>query len=401
MRDAVLFISHEASRTGAPLMLLNFVRWFRERAGIPFAVLAKYDGPLRSEFEALGPFFVFYRRGSWRVRIEGKLARMRGMPLPWMADPDPLRRLRKHGSVGLIYSNTVLNGDVLETMRGWRCPVITHAHELEWNIQNWPMPGCVEPTFALTDRYVAASDAALGNLVRNHGVRRDRVVRVYAPCDVSPDAAETTPSEALERLRDLGVAPHRRIVISCGGITRRKGTDLFVQLAGRVVRQLGPQAPAFVWVGGSRSDAETEAMKRQIADGGLSRDVFLVGQTPYPADYLVLADVFVLPSREESFGIVCLEAGALGKPVVCFASAGVAEVVREDGGIVVPHLDMDAMTSAVVRLLGDPALCGRLGTVLRGRVLRDHTIEVIGPQLMRAMAQCAPEFLELQKWRAS
>ncbi|MEI6632882.1 MAG: hypothetical protein WCP22_03575, partial [Chlamydiota bacterium] len=51
----VLFISHDARRMGAPILLLNFLRWFKEHAGIPFEILLGDDGELRPEFEALAP----------------------------------------------------------------------------------------------------------------------------------------------------------------------------------------------------------------------------------------------------------------------------------------------------------------------------------------------------------
>lgn len=397
----VLFISHEASRTGAPLMLLSFLRWFREQAGIPFSVLLKRDGPLRSAFERLCPTYVLYRPESLRVRIAGKLARWAGQTVPWQADPSVLRKIRGSGKMGLIYSNTAVNGDALELLRDLGSPILSHVHELEGTIRSWPVPGCAGPTFTRTNRYVAASDAVRENLVAGHGVVRERVDRVYTAFSMPSDLSRTFADSSVARgeLQGLGLAANRRIVVGCGTISERKGTDLFVEMAGRVVRRLGAKAPAFVWVGGGRQAGELDRMRQDIVARGLARDVFCIGLTDEPLKYLVLADVFVMPSREEPFGIVCLEAGALGKPVVCFASAGIAEIMHEDGGIVVPHLDIDAMADAVQRLLEDGPLRVRLGQMLKERVMREHTIDTIGPQIMRAMARCAPEFEELQRWR--
>ena len=398
----VLFISHEASRTGAPLMLLNFLGWFREHTGIPFVLLLKRDGALRSAFEKLGPTHVLYRPESLRVRIAGKFARWAGKTVPWQADPGVIHRLKQSRKVGLIYSNTALNGDVLDLLRDRECPVLSHVHELESAIQSWPIPGCVGPTFVHTDRFVAASDAVLENLVTKHSVARDHIDRVYTALSISSDLAQavTMGSEARRELEAAGLMMNRRIVVGCGTISERKGTDFFVQLAECIVRRLGAKAPAFVWVGGGRKAGDLDVVRQDVVARGLVKDVFFLGLTDKPLKYLELADVFVLTSREDPFPIVCMEAGVLEKPVVCFAGAGgTPELVRDDGGRIVPYLEIDAMAGAVQRLLEDYALRVRLGQTLKERVLREHTIETIAPQIMRAMAKCAPEFEELQKWR--
>jgi glycosyltransferase involved in cell wall biosynthesis len=392
----LLFISHEASRTGAPLMLLNFVRWFRQHAGVPFVVLLKRDGPLRAAFEELGPTHVFYRPDSLRARLSGKLARLRGQAMPWPGDPRALRRIRQIGPIGLIYSNTVLNGDVLDVLREWGCPVLTHAHELETVIRDWPLPGCAEGTWACTNRYVAVSSPVLENLVERHAVPRDRIELVpeaFAPVTAGARCAP-------DLLAGLDLPHGRRVVAGSGTISERKGSDLFVAVAQRVVRQLGAAAPVFLWVGGGRRAGDLESARRDLAERGLASAVRMVGPTNQPYAYLGAADVFLMTSREDPFPIVCLEAGALGKPVICFAGAGGApELVREDGGLVVPHLDVEAMADAVLRLLEDEPLRTRLGKTLQERVLREHMIEAIGPRLLQAMARCAPDFAELQRWR--
>ena len=68
-------------------------------------------------------------------------------------------------------------------------------------------------------------------------------------------------------------------------------------------------------------------------------------------------------------------------------------------GKIVPGLDAAAVAGAVQRLLEDETLGVRLGQNLKERVMREHTIETIAPQIMRSMAKCAPEFTELQRWR--
>ena len=59
MTKQILFISHDASRTGAPILLLNFLRWFKQNTDIPFRIILAKTGELEPYFKELAPTFVF------------------------------------------------------------------------------------------------------------------------------------------------------------------------------------------------------------------------------------------------------------------------------------------------------------------------------------------------------
>jgi glycosyltransferase involved in cell wall biosynthesis len=82
---------------------------------------------------------------------------------------------------------------------------------------------------------------------------------------------------------------------------------------------------------------------------------------------------FVMPSRDEGFGFVFVEAMRAGR--ACIASRGAAAEVVDDGasGVVVDPADRDQLTGALIRLLGDSAEADRMGARGRARFLRDFT----------------------------
>jgi glycosyltransferase involved in cell wall biosynthesis len=85
-------------------------------------------------------------------------------------------------------------------------------------------------------------------------------------------------------------------------------------------------------------------------------------------------DVFAMPSRTDSFGIVFLEAWANAKPVVAAAAGGVPEVVEhEKTGLLIPFGDVDALAQVIQSLLDDPAMRKRLGQAGKARVTRGYT----------------------------
>lgn len=120
----------------------------------------------------------------------------------------------------------------------------------------------------------------------------------------------------------------------------------------RALSRLGRKHDALlVLVGDGPERAATEALTRQLE---LSERVRFLHDEEYSSSLLGRADLFVLPSETESFGLAALEALASGVPVVATAVGGIPEVVRDgETGLLVPRADPDALAAAIATLLDD------------------------------------------------
>ena len=130
--------------------------------------------------------------------------------------------------------------------------------------------------------------------------------------------------------------------------------------------------------GPERADAESLAVQLGVQDA-----VQFVGRQPQPVirDYLSIADLFLLPSQSESFGLSALEAMACEVPVIATRVGGVPEVVEEDGcGYLFDIGDTAGMASSALEILNDDARRARLGA--RGREIASSrfSTEMIIPQ---------------------
>ncbi|HQR37867.1 MAG TPA: N-acetyl-alpha-D-glucosaminyl L-malate synthase BshA [Blastocatellia bacterium] len=116
---------------------------------------------------------------------------------------------------------------------------------------------------------------------------------------------------------------------------------------------------------------------------GVASDVVFVGKQPKIADYLSVADVLLLPSETESFGLAALEAMSCEVPVVASRVGGLPEVV-EDGvsGFLRPVGDVDAMAAAALALLGDESMARAFGIAARQSAVEKYTTDQIIPQYL-------------------
>jgi glycosyltransferase involved in cell wall biosynthesis len=109
---------------------------------------------------------------------------------------------------------------------------------------------------------------------------------------------------------------------------------------------------------------ERGRLERQVRRLTLTDAVEFAGQVTYAAlaEAYASCDVFCLPSLQEGFGIVFLEAMIAGKPVVACRGTAAEELVDPDLGILVPIDDVRALADALHRLLTDPVERARLGS---------------------------------------
>ena len=104
------------------------------------------------------------------------------------------------------------------------------------------------------------------------------------------------------------------------------------------------------------------------------------------------ADVAVVPSSYEPFGLVALEAAALGAPLVVARTGGLAELVQpRENGMHFPVFDHVALADAVTEVLSDDVLARRIARAAKGRLTRDHSWSTIAAQTVEIYARAVDE----------
>lgn len=228
-------------------------------------------------------------------------------------------------------------------------PLILHVHATTFdqaagdNID--PSIYEIEQTgFRAADKIVAVSQFTKDLITEKYGISPDRIEVVHNGCDLTePPRYEPT----LKELKDQG----KKIILYHGRITIQKGIDYFVRAARIVV----DHDPDVVFVVSGKGDMEGQIM-RQVGALGLSQNFIFAGALWYEERDRMYqtADLVVMPSVSEPFGLVPLEAVAHGTPSLISKKSGVSEVISHV--LKVDFWDVEEMANKMMAALRYPVM---------------------------------------------
>jgi len=233
------------------------------------------------------------------------------------------------------------------------------------------------------DRLIAVSRAS-ARFSRSLGFLEKRITVIPNGVDLSCFNGEI---DAVVMREGLGIGDEP-LVVTASRLIKRKSPDLLISAFARVLKVV-PDAKLVI----AGSGREEDNLSRQIKGLNITNSVFMVGKLPKEkvAQLMAAADVFVLPSKMESFGLSLLEASAAGVPVVCSNAGGVPEVFQDGfNALLYPPGDDNAMAKAIVCLLQDKELAKTISVNAMETASR-FTWEMAAEQTLRVYEEVLQE----------
>jgi D-inositol-3-phosphate glycosyltransferase len=212
------------------------------------------------------------------------------------------------------------------------------------------------------------------------------------PCGT--DIANFRPISKIEARKQLGISTKEKVVLYVGRFDKRKGIETLVRATGELRSKLeqgeeiDPQKLKLVIVGGSDPNEADGAERRRIEGivneldiAANTEFVGMVGHDRLPL-YYTAADVCVVPSHYEPFGLVAIEAMGCGTPVVASDVGGLKfTVISEETGLLVPVRDVSGFARAIERILTDDLWARKVRKQAAARVQQNFSWEGVAEQL--------------------
>ena len=337
----IVCVSHDAGFYGAQLLTLHIAEVLKLQLGYKVSIVLLGDGPLTADFARIGPVIDF-TRPPWRQEASANVMSKRRKKIA---------RLYKDGSHHVI-CNTSASGGVVRLFKDEGFHVISLIHELPTLIHDFNLEGSVKEIGKWADsvifpaKYVRDRFIPLAELDTQRAIVRPQGLYHPSPYrDSKYDAREYIG-------RELKLKTSDRIVVAVGQGERRKGIDIFCQVAEDVVSTM-PDVH-FVWIGDDTTQLAKQcaALIQAGANSGNVHFTGVISDTDLCLRYIAAADIYLMTSREDPYPSVILEAMDVALPVVGFMDAGgFSELLENGAGILVDYEDQNAMGAAVKQLL--------------------------------------------------
>jgi glycosyltransferase involved in cell wall biosynthesis len=234
---------------------------------------------------------------------------------------------------------------------------------------------------AMTRGIIATSSTTAQRLIERYGETPGRLAVARPGSDPASPPPAAAPGQG-----------HTINLLSVGTLTPRKGHDLLIEALARLA-----DLPWICRIIGSpdRAPATAADLRARIARHGLQSRIILAGETADLSSAYDTADIFVLASRHEGYGMVFAEAMQHGLPVIATTAGAIPEAVPPGAGILVPPDDVAALAGALAQLIRDPALRVRYASGARIAALAlpswaDTAREVVAALQRFAMRDAPP-----------
>jgi glycosyltransferase involved in cell wall biosynthesis len=241
--------------------------------------------------------------------------------------------------------------------------------------------GCIKAFFIRRfDKFIAISDFVRKGL-KTAGCPEAKIVSIPNGVEKRFAWNEEGRREAKQDLiKQLMLDKNCKIISYVGSIQHLKGIDVLARAWPLVVSKI-PSATLLL-VGPLCNGKESDQMPVPWLHDYIGKSVFLVGIVENPEVFYRASDVFVFPSRNESFGNVLVEAMGCGTACVATRIEGVTEQIITDSydGIVVEQEDIKGISQAILTILRDPTLAGYLGRNAAETVDRKFRMERVAEE---------------------
>lgn len=349
----VVFVTHDASRTGAPLIILKLAEYFKKHLNVtPLNVIFKGDD-LTQEFESLGPTYTLQHFMKNPNMLEIEMKALSGA----LKGRIPIAAL----------VNSAESRIILPHLNNQNIQIINLVHEMA----DYYPPNEWVKIAENSDLVVFPSQPVKKQAIKNTKFK-DEQLKVLGQGLFKPEILKVDKKSAKEKIRkELTLPDNAFIVLGCGTTNERKGIDIYVATAINYIQSSVEKKPVyFVWLGEVIDEYCINRALKDIKLANLEDKILFPGAVKDTTNYFVGSDVFYLTSRADPFPCVIHEAMAAQLPVIGFENTGgFVEAIDDTCGFAVPFKDISAVSNIIDGYIAHPEKLILAGANAKKRVI--------------------------------
>lgn len=352
----ILFISHDYTKTGAPTALLRLIKSIKKLSDIELYIDFIYE---RGDEKQLQSFLKICERV--KVVKQAKLF------------------ILKKIKFDLIFTNTIVTGEVIEELASLRKPIFTWIHEMPHTIEQYGTH-LFEKILMYSSKifFVDTKSLQYGeSFIKNKGLMSNNFELLRGCVDYQNNELITNHNS--NNIKNISNLAELKIV-SIGNAIWRKG----IYDVPHILNQTTDLPVHLYWFGAEKHHKGIQEVTYTLELMNLLSRFTVLGFTNDIPQVLTKYDVFLAISHEEPGPLTILEAASVGLPTICWnKSIGLADFVQNDAGWVVEYQNFDALRAVFEEIIANPEILKQKGEVALQRVLTEYTSEVRAKQFLK------------------
>jgi glycosyltransferase involved in cell wall biosynthesis len=369
----IILTSHEASLTGAPMVILKIGEILAKKYGFEITFILGKGGELEEEFKQFGDVIII----EHMLELDSTLLE------------DSLKQ-QLQGDYLFALCNSACSWPIISALKNSiDTPLITLVHEFPDNLGETVVKRIGECSRRIIVPAIVIQQHI--NKIVNYPLNE---IPIFPQGILDSDFPGQQQDEDKKYIREhYGLDENCKIVLACGLVILRKGCDLFIQAAIAFFRKAPSANCVFMWLGEYENNVDkayVDSLFTDIKYSKMKDKIKFVGAKKNVAPYFNAADVFLMLSRLDPFPSVVLEAMAASLPVICFDTViGSAEILNESNGIVVPFLCIKSIVDNLLRLFADDSLAADIGNAAKETVKSNFDFHRYVENILTVVAQVA------------
>ncbi|HHJ4385128.1 TPA: glycosyltransferase [Citrobacter freundii] len=352
-KKTLLFIGHDGIQCGSEVVLLEIIKWFSTYTDRKIKVLLLSPGPLANDYSLHADVYV----------LPNKLT---------IDSPTDFAEFINE-KFEFCYLNTVVSGAIFPLIDKHNLllkgEVITHIHEMEKVLRDYE--DSLDHLKNHSTHFISASPSTTEDLINFFHIKKEKISTIPAFIKLVDPSGENRHVLKKNYRQYLNIPENAFLTMGCGTVYWRKGPDIFLDTAIKVTSQVDNSY--FVWIG---NGPDLDNLRENIPENLRDRIKF-IGSRNNANELVAASDVFFLPSREDPFPLVVMEAAQHIVPTICFGDCtGVTKFIQEDAGFILPTNDGLNSATLLIELSKNTQLVESKGTIARNRVVEHYTSDV-------------------------